>query len=215
MNTMWKLLLMTLCAPRVAAGEPTERPEISGRAEIILKNVRWQALPRSIIKVVVGPDGRTWYCREPRQDRSPGLWGMTVATIKEEIQREFDSPTPQFAGAEPVLFEPEGRVWFSLRPAGCLMLLGYDGKEWIDHTILGYEDMIEGHCPTAGLAQRARESFRGRGRLVPHRSRSAARTTASVGRSRSSPASRKEMHGTYDPTSITCCWPSVRTGKRP
>ena len=145
MNLPLRVLLFLLCVAPLAAGEPSAQPEIS------LTNVRWQPLPSTVEKVFVGPDGRTWYrCDNSRLRRSNVRHITTVAGIKQQIEQEFQKASPQLEDIEPALFEPGGRVWFSLCPVGHLLLLGYDGKEWTEYTILDPGGSITGRCPTRG-----------------------------------------------------------------
>jgi hypothetical protein len=116
-----------------------------------LANVRWQSLPRSVERVFVGPDGRTWYQRDSRAARSHVIRDITtVATVKRQIEKEFHEASPQVEDVDLALFEPGGRVWFSFRSGSHMMLLGYDGKNWTDYTFLQGGDMISGHCATRG-----------------------------------------------------------------
>jgi hypothetical protein len=99
----------------------------------------------------VGPDGRTWYQCNPWAVRSRGTRDVTtVASVKRQIEKEFHEASPQVENVELVLFEPGGRVWFSFSSTPHMMLLGYDGKNWTDYTILQGGDLISGHCATRG-----------------------------------------------------------------
>jgi len=57
---------------------------------------------------------------------------------------------------KPVLFEPSGRVWFSLRRASHSMLVGYDGKTWIDYAIADETNSVSGECATDGRMNEGR-----------------------------------------------------------
>ncbi len=128
-----------------AAGEPANRLDIS------LADLRWQALPRAVRNVYIAPDGRIWYeCSRRFSDSGDRGVAQTVAGLKQQIEREFSQAAPQVWDIEPLLFEPGGRVWFSLSRAGHSMLLGYDGKEWIERPILDKGESISGHCVTRG-----------------------------------------------------------------
>jgi hypothetical protein len=134
------LLLVVLWAGLLAGGEPAPQA-----ADIVLADVRWQALPRTVQRVYAAPDGRVWFCCERMPSRS-----SNVAMLKQEIEREFQRAAPQVADVEPVLFEPGGRVWFSFVQAGHLLLAGYDGREWTDYAMADRNDRITGRCPTRG-----------------------------------------------------------------
>src|SRR4051812_20439310 len=136
------LLILLWCTPLLAE-EPATHTGIS------LAKVRWQSLPRSVERVFVGPDGRTWYQSNSWRARSTGIRPVTtVAGIKREIEKTFLEASPQVADVELLLFEPGGRVWFSFSTDSHMMVLGYDGKTWTDYTILQRGDMISGHCAT-------------------------------------------------------------------
>lgn len=138
-------LLFLLCAAPVAASEAPVRPDIS------LANVRWQLLPGGVEKAFVGPDGRTWYRYSTSPLPASETWPTTtVASVKRQIEQEYRKAAPQLVDIEPALFEPGGRVWFSLSSVGHLLLLGYDGKQWTEYTVLDSSRSISGRCPTRG-----------------------------------------------------------------
>jgi hypothetical protein len=136
------LALMLLGAVSVNADE-----EPAERLTIAVGSARFQALPREVRRVCVGPDGRTWFRLDPPPTAGPAS-ADNVPAFKNRLAREFNEKSPQFHGAELALFEPGGRVWFFL-PQQCL-LLGYDGKSWIDHVIPDKHDRVVGYCPTRG-----------------------------------------------------------------
>jgi hypothetical protein len=141
-NAIALLALIVLEVVPVNADE--ERAE---RLPITVGGARFQALPREVRRVCVGPDGRTWFRLDPPPTAGPA-GADSVPAFKKRIAREFSERSPQFFGAELALFEPGGRVWFFL-PQQCL-LLGYDGKSWIDHVIPDAHDRVVGYCPTRG-----------------------------------------------------------------
>src|SRR4051812_28436375 len=93
--------------------------------DIPIKNVLWQPLPDEVHAVYVGPDDRAWFeVEDPR-------FADDFATIQKLVEREFKRPMPQLFGTRPILFEPDGRVWFHMGYSS--VLAGYDGKEWITY----------------------------------------------------------------------------------
>jgi hypothetical protein len=125
----------------IATPAIAEQAEVC-RLAITLANTRWQALPREVERVYVGPDDRTWYVV---QRTGPAL---SIPAIKRHIEREFRQKSPQVSGVKLTLFEPSGRVWF-YSPADSA-LLGYDGKEWIEYAIADRGVWPYGLCLTRG-----------------------------------------------------------------
>ncbi|GEM_PF-3890120 len=82
----------------------------------------------------VGPDQRIWYYRQ-------FLKPIHLEEVKQEIVEQFARQEPILTRSSVALFEPQGRVWFTAQvlaePKGREpfqgMLLGYDGKNWIEH----------------------------------------------------------------------------------
>lgn len=77
----------------------------------------------------VGPDGRIWYA-------GPAARAGALEEVKQEIQKQFKSDRPTLTHAWVALFEPGGRVWFAVpgsEASGTAMLVGYDGKGWVEH----------------------------------------------------------------------------------
>ena len=130
------------------ASVKAEEGQQSERLEIALRNVRFQALPREVRRVHVGPDGRMWFNLDPAQFGAGRTSIDNIPAFRNRIAREFTQKSPQFYGGELALFEPGGRVWFFL-PRHCL-LLGYDGNAWIDYVIPDTRDRVVGYCPTRG-----------------------------------------------------------------
>jgi hypothetical protein len=161
MDMKLNVLLVLLWSTSLPAEEP------AGQTVGSLANVRWQSLPRSVETVFVGPDGRTWYQCNSGAARAH----RTVAAAKRQIEKEFHKAAPQVEDVHLVLLEPGGRVWFSFRSNGHMMLLGYDGKSWTDYTILEPGDMISGHCATRGalLEGRANRFAGGAGWFITFR----------------------------------------------
>jgi tetratricopeptide (TPR) repeat protein len=125
----------------------------AARLEIVLSSSRWQPLPSEVAAVYVGPDGRIWY-------QGPEYFPGGVAALQAAIEKEFTREAPQISGCAIVLFEPGRRVWFHLRELG--LLLGYDGKQWVQHAIADREDEIVGRCLTrGGLIEGAANRFAG------------------------------------------------------
>ncbi|MBU1043178.1 MAG: hypothetical protein KJ915_02115 [Candidatus Omnitrophica bacterium] len=87
-----------------------------------------QMLPHQLSSVYIGPDDRIWY-----QLSSMGGMREDPNISLKVIMNQFDKKEPQLYDCEPALFESNGRIWF-LRDNGRIMS-GYDGKEWIHHTI--------------------------------------------------------------------------------
>ncbi len=118
----------------------------ASRLAISLQNVRWQPLPKEIRCVHVSPDGRAWLVRG-----WPGAVS-SVDDIKKHIESEYKQPMPQLRNVQPLLFEPSGRVWFSIingqDPKG-VSLLGYDGQQWIEYSA-ELNHQLFGECLTQG-----------------------------------------------------------------
>ena len=127
------------------------RQQMSGAEAVPLQDIRWQPLPQTVRGAFVAPDGRVWYRDESRTERN-----TTVVDLKRMIASEFRQPTPRINEIEPVLFEPSGRVWFSLRRAGHSMLVGYDGKTWTDYAIADKTNDVSGECATDGRLNEGR-----------------------------------------------------------
>ncbi len=64
------------------------------------------------------------------------------------MAREFSQPLPKARGVFIALFEPGGRIWFFLRRQR--LLLGYDGKTWIEHGLLETDNQLCGECLSRG-----------------------------------------------------------------
>lgn len=135
----WAALAAPGCA--ALAAEPLRTMFLNHAGEIRLREVAWQPLPKAVIAVFVGPDGRIWYqLRHPARKEK-------LDVVRRVIEREFRKKSPQLYGAQPVLFEPGGRVWF--RTHSQSTLLAYDGKAWIVHPSPG-ELWTIGNCPGHG-----------------------------------------------------------------
>jgi hypothetical protein len=141
-------------------------PGLPPPVEIKLRDVLVQDLPEEVQRVYAGPDGRVWCVLD---DRDYG-GSDNLAQVKKRIEEQFDSSTPQIAGAKPVLFENNGRVWFapSHQPG---RLLGYgpvgppttmpagtpqsqpgrtaEPRVWIEHEASG-QRFDHGTCPNNG-----------------------------------------------------------------
>ena len=127
------------------------RQHISGAEAVSLQDIRWQPLPQTVRGVFVAPDGHVWYRDNSRTQSHP-----TVVDLKRMIASEFRQPTSRVDAIEPVLFEPSGRVWFSLRLANQSMLVGYDGKTWIEYAIADRTNDVSGVCATDGRLNEGR-----------------------------------------------------------
>ena len=86
--------------------------------------------------------------RSERKSSRAGQASITSPLSKAASPASSPQKSPQFYGADLALFEPGGSVWFFL-PQHCL-LLGYDGKAWIDYVIPDARDRVVGYCPTRG-----------------------------------------------------------------
>ncbi len=105
--------------------------------DIVLPNVRWQSLPDGVMSAAISPDQRTWYLLGGES----GPRELPQSAIRTVVEREFAKPSPQLQGVFQVFFEAEGiegpqraklkRVWL-MCPFGRKLLLGYDGKRWIE-----------------------------------------------------------------------------------
>ncbi|MHC4402073.1 MAG: NHL repeat-containing protein [Planctomycetota bacterium] len=117
------------------------RAEEPSRLPVELTQTRWQPLPYGVVQVLVGPDGRTWH--EIKTWPKPDL-----DAIKKQIAEEFRKTSPQINHARPLLFEPDGRVWFAV--IAPTMILGYDGAGWISRTPEEGTALPRGRCLTRG-----------------------------------------------------------------
>ncbi len=104
---------------------------------------RWHTLPAEVQNVRLASDGRIWY-----QLRASNLGHRSLASVKEDLAREFRQPSPKARGVLIALFEPGGRVWFFLRDKN--LLLGYDGKTWIEYAVPGRDNAVCGECMSRG-----------------------------------------------------------------
>ena len=145
-NDILALALLSISFPAKGEDKQVERVEIK------FQNARWQALPDEVQGVNVGPDGRMWFETKPKNSRFIGgeldKLSSYIPAFKDRIAQEFSQPSPQYYGATLALFEPSGRVWFFL-PQHCL-LLGYDGKTWIEYVFPDFHERLIGCCPTRG-----------------------------------------------------------------
>ncbi len=108
---------------------------------IELDDVRWQFLPQTIQAVFVGTDGRIWYqLHHPDEEEN-------LPIVRRIIEGQFQETSPQLFGAEPALFESNGRVWF--RTHSRKMLLGYNGRDWVERPA-GSGVRFTSNCPRHG-----------------------------------------------------------------
>jgi hypothetical protein len=128
-------LLLLIAEMAIAQQQPV-------RIDIKLTNVRWQFVRREVHSVCVGPDGRTWY------QLNPELPGWSLAEIKSRLQREWKEASPQISGVQLALLEPGGRAWF-LTDFNRL-LLGYDGKTWVEYRGTSKPANFGGGSPSQG-----------------------------------------------------------------
>ncbi len=145
MSRRFKAAAVTAAISTIALAPSRPAPGDEGRPDIPLRNVRWQALPEAVRTVVVGPDKRIWYLVAEH------TWPVEgdLAAVRGSIEGEFGRKSPRLYGARPVLFEPGGRVWFVCSP-GQNLLLGYDGKRWIERKITRKSMHFYGNCPGNG-----------------------------------------------------------------
>jgi hypothetical protein len=134
------IAIVSICGAACGADPEPALPEIP---EIKLKPVRWQVLPAGVSRVIVAPNGRTWY-----QHRIPYGTNVTLEEIKQQIASQFTRPSPQIAFATLLLVEPGGRAWFT--DPGKQTILGYDGKDWITRKPASRTDEHTGCPPTRG-----------------------------------------------------------------
>jgi hypothetical protein len=128
---------LTFCKPEKHAEKPAAT--IVPPIDVKLEDVRWQVLPEQITSVVVSPDQRAWFIvGKPNQPPILLPW-----QVREVVEREFAKPSPQLQGVQAVFFEAQGvageerkklkRVWVLCQEARARdLLLGYDGKQWIE-----------------------------------------------------------------------------------
>ena len=119
---LWIVVAILGSAPCPAAEKAGD--DLPAHVDFTFQNVRYQVLPNEVRRVFVSPDDRAWL--EMRAGRGP----YDSAWMRRQIEREFSKPVPQLTGAVPVLFEPGGRIWFLCDGQG--VLLGYDGRTWIE-----------------------------------------------------------------------------------
>lgn len=117
-----------------ARGQDAPRLRISEQ----IADVEWQVLPADAYNVHVGPDGRAWFTTM-----------MPPATLEQKLKAwadEYRRRDPQQHWF-PVLFEPDGRVWFTWFEGAKQgrLLLRYDGNEWLRHE-LPYGDIQSALC---------------------------------------------------------------------
>ena len=139
----WCLLVMLVATGLpVCSAQDVKPPE--------LRDVLWQALPREIKSVFVGPDKKTWWILK-RQAPFNNL-NVLVNVIREQ----FHSKSPVVYGVRPALFEPGGRVWFI--DDFDRYLIGYDGEKmivreamenWFGHSY-NKRRYFRGNCPGHG-----------------------------------------------------------------
>lgn len=112
---------------------------------VMVEDLRWQILPQPIRAVFVGPDARIWHqLLEPAYEED-------VTMVRRIIEGQFHETAPQLYGAEPALFESNGRIWF--RTHSHKRLLGYDGVDWVDCPANG-SAQFTGSCPGHGRVSR-------------------------------------------------------------
>jgi hypothetical protein len=129
---------------------PAKADDLPQHIDFTLRNVRFQVLPDEVHEVFVGPDQKIWFEMD-----YPGP-ELDLARVRRVVEREFPKANPQVVDAQPVLFEPGGRLWLSAygaaekpsapRPG---VLLGYDGKTWIEYT-LPKGRYLAADCPNHG-----------------------------------------------------------------
>ncbi len=154
---MQRVAMAAICLILLAASAWAEQGD-PPRLDISLKNVRWQSLPKEVRRVYVAPDGRVWCVRG-----WPGAVS-SVSEIKQHIESEFRQPMPQIQKAQLLLFEPGGRVWFSANNAQTadILLLGYNGQDWLESKITDLNDQLCGECLSQGtLAQATAHRYAG------------------------------------------------------
>jgi hypothetical protein len=117
----------------------TDYPQNIG--PINLTDEMWQLLPEDVREVFVAPDDRIWYLLNHPATRED------LPLVYQIIEQQFTEEAPQLYGARPVLFEPNGRVWFVTHSR--TILIGYDGSEWIEQS-LPDEQRFTGTCYNHG-----------------------------------------------------------------
>jgi len=103
---------------------------------------RRTSFARSVDKVCVAHDGRLWSQLAWRFDPEP-----TLTECKQLLERQFHEPAPRATNLHFALFDDRGRAWFYAD--GQRLLLGYDGKRWIERRA-GPGVRFIGECSTAG-----------------------------------------------------------------
>jgi|GEM_PF-3720517 len=115
------------------------------RLRIDVPNYRWQALPREVTSVTIGPDQRVWHQLVLPLAGTPAV---PQAEAQAAIELEFKNQSPQIRGAELALLDHAGRAWFYFEHRR--KLLGYDGERWIEPTKLEDKEYFRGRVPTLG-----------------------------------------------------------------
>jgi hypothetical protein len=124
------VLIGLACLAAVArAAPPATQPAPPERAPFTPRHVLWQPLPDDVYGIHVAPDDRVWYVY------SSNDLPRDSADLRKRVEREFHKPSPQLAGASPLLFEPGGRVWFIGWGVLRQTFFGYDGKTWVEHAL--------------------------------------------------------------------------------
>ena len=132
-------VVMTACSVQAAAGASPTHVEIKETGE------RWETFPEEVCAVFVQDGKRVWYELAHPARRED------LVTVKKIIKEQFNRPNPQVFGVSPVLFEPDGRVWFSTH--SCRTMLSYDGKSFGEYPSEGETHYYVGSCPNTGIAQ--------------------------------------------------------------
>ncbi|MEX0777177.1 MAG: hypothetical protein WD042_15845 [Phycisphaeraceae bacterium] len=102
-----------------------------------LQATQVQTLPTWVAQVTVGPDGRLW-C-QANYAAAGTIKKITLQQTKVQIASEFVATAPRLLRPRVQLFEAGGRIWFSSYASDfnrdTHWLLGYDGKQWIEHEL--------------------------------------------------------------------------------
>lgn len=111
---------------------------VLGADQVALNGDKWQVLPSNVIGVTVELKGRVWF--EIKDQENPWVInklsssgsGVDTDFLKKKIKEQFFKGSPCLVDCRPVLFEPNGRVWFVSRPSPDMILIGFDGERWVE-----------------------------------------------------------------------------------
>ena len=136
---LWMAVAVLWAAPCPAAEKASD--DLPAHVDFALRDVRYQVLPDEVVRVYVGPDERAWFVMRGPTSRAD------IPRVRRLIEREFAQENPQIMQADPILFEPGGRVWFRV---DWDQVMAYDGHTWIGPEKGPNPRVIRSECPNHG-----------------------------------------------------------------